>query len=186
MSAGPSPQWLYQQIHALPDTSNDHGTTELHTKKSDIPYKRKDGVKRLFNFLDSAIQESGSGSGEGSGDEHVTVATKQHSSLTGLTGKASVRVATPVSPTKQKTVASVSLQQKTEAQGTLVNGGQVSSNQHKTGWSSYGGQAATSLGNKFQTKYATPNQQRGQVNTVPQRTPGYMTNAAPQRLTCKW
>lgn len=75
------------------------------------------------------------------------------------------------------------MQQKTEAQGTLVNGGQVSSNEHKTGWSSYGGQAATSLDNRFQTKYATPNQQRGQINTVPQRTAGYMANAGPQRLT---
>lgn len=88
VSAGPSPQWLFEQIHALPATDNDQVTTELHTKKSDIPEhkRRKDGVKRLFHFLDSAIQESGNGSGESSAKEDIT-ATGEHSGFTGLTDK---------------------------------------------------------------------------------------------------
>ncbi|KAJ7390168.1 hypothetical protein OS493_026675 [Desmophyllum pertusum] len=133
VSAGPSPQWLYEQIHALPDTDNDHEATELHIKKSNIPdknhallHKRKDGVKRLFNFLDSAIQDSGSGSGEGSGHEQVAMVTEQQNSgSTGLTGRQSTGSASSKQQTTTTASSSDRAQHKTEAQGASV---QVSSN----------------------------------------------------------
>lgn len=70
------PQWLFEEIHALhPGDKRDHITDPLHTKKSDIPEhkKKKDGVKRLFKFLDYAVQESANGNGEGSGEERLGV-----------------------------------------------------------------------------------------------------------------
>lgn len=70
------PQWLFEEIHALHQgNKGDHLTNPLHTKKSDIPdhKKRKDGVKRLFKFLDDAVQESANGSGEGSTEERPGV-----------------------------------------------------------------------------------------------------------------
>ncbi|XP_068762547.1 uncharacterized protein [Montipora capricornis] len=79
VSASPSPQWLFQQIHALqPSEDVDLSTDALHAKKSDIPghNKRKDGVKRLFKFLDSALQQSGSGNGEGSARDDLGFANQ--------------------------------------------------------------------------------------------------------------
>ena len=79
VSASPSPQWLFQQIHALqPSEDVDLSTDASHAKKSDIPghNKRKDGVKRLFKFLDSALQESGSGNGEGSARDDLGFANQ--------------------------------------------------------------------------------------------------------------
>lgn len=64
-------QWFYEQIYVLLDGD----IIELYIKKLNILedknyvffYKRKDGVKKLFNFLDFVIEESGSGSGESLG-----------------------------------------------------------------------------------------------------------------------
>lgn len=193
----PSPQWLYEQIHALPDSD----TTELHTKKSNIPddknhvlpHKRKDGVKKLFNFLDSAIQESGSGSGDGSGQEQVTLATEQHSGSTGLTGKQSDGAA---SSKQQETTSSRDhAPQKSETHGAAVhNGDQVSSNTDKSGLTAYSRQGSTGLpvglnpqSTQAFNKHATAYQQGGQrvAVTIPQRIAGYVATTNPQGLTCK-
>lgn len=175
VSGRPSPQWLYQQIHALPDDGNKHATAELHTKKSEIPFKRKDGVKRLFNFLDSAIQESGSGSGEGSADDHVTMATEQHVSTTGSRGKQPAVVGNPVSPKKQKTTSfGDSPQKKKEAQGHGVNEGQLPINGRK--------KVSYDASSNLQSHYAATNQQGLQKFTVPQQTAGYMSNGGLQSV----
>lgn len=193
----PTPQWLYEQIHALPDSD----TTELHTKKSNIPddishvlpHKRKDGVKKLFNFLDSAIQQSGSGSGDGSGQEQVTMATEQHSSSTGLTEKQSVAVAS--SKQQEKTSSRDPAPLESKARGAVVDGGdQVPSNTNKAGLTSYSRQGSTGLpasSNPQSTQafyqHATADHQGGQrvAVTVPQRTTGNMASTNPQSLTCK-
>ncbi|XP_022790204.1 uncharacterized protein LOC111329704 isoform X1 [Stylophora pistillata] len=175
VSAGPSPQWLYQQIHALPDNGNQHATTELHTKKSEIPPKRKDGVKRLFNFLDSAIQESGSGSGEGSADGRVIMATDQLVSSAGLKGKQSAGVDGHARTKKEKTTNSGnSLQKKTEALGHGVNEGQTSINGRKK--DSY-----ASISN-LQRQFAASNRQGLQTITVPQQKTGYLANPGLQNV----
>lgn len=195
VSAVPSPQWLYEQIHAL----SDGDTTELHTKKSNIPedknhalpQKKKDGVKKLFNFLDSAIQESGSGSGESSGQEQVTMDTEQHSSSTGK------QYSVAASSKQQETTSSSDTpQQKSEeTKGALVKEDQTSSNTDKAGLTGQSQQGSTDLpaglnpqNTQAVRQYATANQQGGQrgVVTAPQRTTGYVANASPQSLACKW
>jgi len=196
-SAVPSPQWLYQQIHALPDGD----TAELHTKKSNIPddknhanpHKRKDGVKKLFNFLDSAMQESGSGSGSGesSGQEPVAMDTEKHSNSTRnqFSGTAS---------SKQQETASSSdnaQQNSEEKKGALIKEDQTSSNTNKAGLTGNSQQGSSALSpglipqnTQAVSHYVTANQQGGQrgVVTAPQRTTGDVTNARPQSLACKW
>ena len=197
VSAVPSPQWLYQQIHALPDGD----TTDLHTKKSNIPedknhahpHKRKDGVKKLFNFLDSAIQVSGSGSGSGesSGQEPVAMDSDKHSSSTRnqFSGAAS-------SKQQETTSSSDNAQQKPEEKnGALIKEDKTSSNTNKSGLTGNSQQGSTALSpglipqnTQAVSHYVTANQQGGQrgVVTAPQRTTGYVANARPQSLACKW
>ena len=195
VSAVPSPQWLYEQIHALPDGD----TAEIHTKKSNIPkeknhalpHKRKDGVKKLFSFLDSAIQESGSGSGESSGQEQVTMDNEQHSSSNGkqLSGAA-------ITKQQETTGSSDNAQQKSEeTKAALINEDQTSSNTDKgslTGIRPHGLTGLPAALNPLYTQavshYVTANQQGGQrsILTAPQRTAGYVANASPQSSACKW
>ena len=195
VSVVPSPQWLYEQIHALPDSD----TTKLHAKKSNIPdvknhvlpHKRKDGVKRLFNFLDSAIQESGSGSGDSSGQE-------QHTGSNGLTGKHSVGVA----GFKQKVTTSLRgpTLQSSEAQRDAVDPAvddvhQVSSHKDRARLSGSSRQVSTRglyAGSNPQStqainKYTNPDQQgvKRVAVAVVQRTADYLPKANPQSLTCK-
>ena len=194
ISAVPSPQWLYEQIHALPDGD----TTELHTKKSNIPedknhahpHKRKDEVKKLFNFLDSAIQESGSGSGESSSQEKVAMDTEKHSNSIGkqFSGTAS-------SKQQDATSSSDNTQERSEeTKGALIKEDQTS-NTNKAGLTGYSRQGSNALspGSNSQNtqeviQYATANQQGGQrgIVTTPQRTAGYVANASSQSLACKW
>ncbi|XP_022790205.1 uncharacterized protein LOC111329704 isoform X2 [Stylophora pistillata] len=157
VSAGPSPQWLYQQIHALPDNGNQHATTELHTKKSEIPPKRKDGVKRLFNFLDSAIQESGSGSGEGSADGRVIMATDQLVSSAGLKGKQSAGVDGHARTKKEKTTNSDSPNVSSYSRSTYGN-------QRKTTGYSVAGQRAQLYGDAASSRRPPAIPVRSQVS----------------------
>ena len=192
VSAVPSPQWLYEQIHALPDGD----TTELHTKKSNIPedksharhHKRKDGVKKLFNFLDSVIQESGSG--ESSGQEPVTMDTEKHSSSNGKQFSGTAR-----SKQQDATSSSDNTQQKSEkTKGALIKEDQTS-NTNKAGLTGYSQQVSNAFSpglNSQNTQaviqYVTANQQGGQrgIVTTPKRTAGYVANARSQSLACKW
>ena len=195
VSAVPSPQWLYEQIHTLADGD----TAELHTKKSNIPenknhalpHKNKDGVKKLFNFLDSAIQESGSGSGESSGEVQDTKDSEQHSSSTGK------QFSVAASSKQQQTISSSdNTQQKSkETKGVLIKEGQRSSNMNKarlTGSSQQGSTGLPVALNPQNTlavsQYVTANQQGAQsrVVTAPQKTAGYVASAIPQSLACKW
>lgn len=135
-------------------------------------------MKRLFNFLDSAIQESGSGSGEGSADDHVTMATEQHVSTTGSKGKQPAVVGNPVSPKKQKTTSfGDSPQKKKEAQGHGVNEGQLPINGRK--------KVSYDASSNLQSHYAATNQQGLQKFTVPQQTAAYMSNGRLQSVKCK-
>lgn len=193
VSAGPSPQWLFQQIHALPGSDNEHVKADLHTKKSDIPEhkKRKDGVKKLFNFLDSAIQDSGSGSGEGSAQEQVAMANEDHSSQTKLTEK---QVTKDESLKQQETTNSRdSAKQKKTAPAKSTNEHQAPLNMVKTSLSGYGQEGLKSLpGSSPQSSqgvqdYGAASQQGAQsAYYAPQRTAGYAAYIQPHTTsTCK-
>ena len=154
------------------------------------PHKRKDGVKKLFSFLDSAIQESGSGSGESSGQEPVAVDTEKHSSSTRkqFSGAASGK--------QQETLSSSdnTLQKSEETKGALKKENQTSSKTNNAGLTGNNQQGSTTLSpglNPQNTQaviqYGTANQQGGQrgIVTAPQRTAGYVANASSQSLACK-
>ena len=192
VSAGPSPQWLYQQIHALPEDKSDHVIDELHTKKSDIPEhkKRKDGVKRLFNFLDSAIQESGSGSGEGSAQEKITMTTGDHSGLTGLTEK-------HVNGDENQNQEEISnspnaTQQKAKVAENLTNEHLAAANMAKTSFTGYDQRVSTGLpglnpqNTQAVNQYPTASQQGLQrAYYSPQRLAGFGAYGRQQTSTCK-
>ena len=172
VSAGPSPQWLFEQIHALPGSDNNHVTAELHVKKSGIPKqnKRKDGVKRLFNFLDSAIKDSGSGSREGSTQAE---ATEEHSGSTGLTEK---QVTKNEGPEQQEPINSRdSAKQRSNPQSSNEN--QVTATKVKTSLPVY----HRFPGSSVQSTQVAAGQQRAYY--APHRTVAYSTYTRPRTVT---
>ena len=178
VSAGPSPQWLFEQIHALPGSYKDHVTAELHAKKSDIPEhkKRKDGVKRLFNFLDSAIKDSGSGGGEGS-------ATEEHSGSTGLTESQVTKNEGPKQ--QEKTNSRDSAKQRANQQSS--NEHQATATKVKTNLPVYhqeGAKRLPSLSVQSINHYTTADQQGQQrAYYAPQRTVAYSAFTGPRTAT---
>ena len=182
--AGPSPQWLYQRIHALP-VKGGHLTTELHAKKSEIPEnkKRKDGVKRLFNFLDSAIQDSGSGSGEGSAQDSVAMTTKESS---GLAERPQKQFTTDGKHKQQEINKPLNAAENlTKEQQKAVEKPKTSFTGHtqpvSTGFSGSGAKNIQ-LANRYaaQSPQVTP-----KSYFAAQRTAGYATFKAPQTSACK-
>ena len=184
VSAGPSPQWLFEQIHALPGSDKDHVTDELHAKKSEIPEhkKRKDGVKRLFNFLDSAIKDSGSGSGEGS-------ATEEHSGSTGLTENQVTKNEGPEQ--QEKTKSPDSAKQITNQHSS--NEHQATATKAQTRLPIYhqgGAKRLPGLSGQSINHYTTADQQGQQMAYyAPQRTVAYSAYTGPRtaktQTTCK-
>ena len=181
VSAGPSPQWLYQRIHALP-VKGGHLTTELHAKKSEIPEhkKRKDGVKRLFNFLDSAIQDGGSGSGEGSAQDSVVMTTKESSGL-------AERQFSTDGRHKQ-----LEINKPLHAAENLTKEQQKAVDKPKTSFASHTQPVSTGFSGsgaeniQLANRYAAQSPQVTQKSYfTAQRTAGYATFKAPQTSTCK-
>jgi len=131
------PQWLFEEIHALhPGNKGDHMTDPLHpAKKSDIPEhkKRKDGVKRLFKFLDYAVQESANGSGEGSTEERPGVTGLPAKQVT-KTGYAEGKKALISKDVQKQTLSGYDQQQilENQASASEKQGTQMVSNKYAT------------------------------------------------------
>ena len=181
--ARPSPQWLYQRIHVLP-VKGGHLTTELHAK-SEIPEheKRKDGVKRLFNFLDSAIQDSGSGSGEGSAQYSVAMTTKESSGL----AERPEKLFTTDGRHKQ-----LEINKPLNAAENLTKEQQKAVDKPKTSFAGHSQPVSTGISGsdaeniQLANRYAAQSPQVTQKSHfAAQRTAGYATFKAPQTSTCK-
>lgn len=156
-------------------------------------------MKRLFNFLDSTIQESGSGSADGSGREKVTMTTEKHAGSNGLTGKQSVGVG----GFKQQVITSLRdpTLKSSEVQGDAVDlvvddVHEVSSHKDRVRLTGSSRQVSTGglpAGSNPQITQAinhdtNPDQQGAKrvAVAVVQRTAEYLPKTNPQSLTCKW
>lgn len=160
-------------------------TTELHAKKSEIPEnkKRKDGVKRLFNFLDSAIQDSGSGSGEGSAQDSVAMTTKKSSGLAER-------------PEKQFTTdgrhKQLEINKPLNAAENLTKEQQKAVDKPKTSFAGHTQPVSTGFSGSGVENIQLANRYAAQSPQVTpksyfaaQRTAGYATFKAPQTSACK-
>ena len=143
-------------------------------------------MKRLFNFLDSAIQESGNGSGESSAKEDFT-ATGEHSGFTGLTDK---QLDKDDGPKQQGAMNSSKSAKQTTHEKSISNAQAIAHTAGRASLFGYDQKGSKSLsssstqGSQVVNQYTSATQQGLQPGyLIPQRTAGYRAFTGPYSTT---